>query len=94
MRAGGWSDYRLVQSLDIHNPTGWDLLPDLPTEVRYGAFVEDGDDLVLVNAYDDNLLRYDEGSQTFGVIEGQNVGLGGMGVAVVAVNDTNLHGCR
>ncbi len=89
---GGYEAELLVQSLDLGRPSEWTLLPALPTSVTYGVFVQDGDDLILLNTEYGNVLRFDEADRTFSVI--QSHAFLGDGVAALAVTDGSLSGCK
>ncbi len=82
----------MVQALDLRAPTEWETLAELPADVGNGAFVEDGDDLVLVNPHGGNILLFDETSLTFSVFDDQTVPFPS-GSLVLAVNDLSLHQC-
>ncbi len=83
----------MVQSLDLKTLSEWEVLPALPTAVAYGVFVNDGDELVLVNTAYGNLLRFNENNRTFSIIQGQALPVGGNGTPALAVDDSSLYGC-
>ncbi len=84
--------WRLVWSLDL-TTLNWTQLPDLPSDAHTGTFVWDGDDLVLVNPYKANLMRFDPEDSTFEVVSGLNTTTRGYFTSVTAINEDMLSGC-
>jgi hypothetical protein len=54
----------------------------------------DGSDMVLVNTYYGNVMRFNKDSQTFSIITGLTTAVIGDYSTVVAVTDDQLFGCQ
>jgi len=92
---GGYgNDNDDVMILNLSNPTEWEYLDPAPTYILDGYFVRDGEDLIIVNTYPGNMLRFDKNTLTFSVIEGSSLIYDDVGVTVLAVNDDVLYGCE
>jgi hypothetical protein len=61
--------------------------------VYYGVFVQDGDDLLLVNTEYGVILRFDEDAETFEAVHGQIFPVTSHQASVLAVSDDSLSGC-
>jgi hypothetical protein len=69
----------------------WTTLPDLPTDVRDATFIKDGSDLILMNPTYGNLLRFDDETLTFRVMQDYPIPQGNAST-VVRVTD-EAYGC-
>ncbi len=84
--------------MDLNTFT-WSQLPKLPEEAWTSTFIVDGQDLVLVNPYHNNLMVLN--GTEFSLVPGHNarvniteLGESGKFATVVAVGDAQLHECH
>ncbi len=83
----------LVETLDLSNPSEWQNLTALPTAVYNAVFARDGDDLIIINSYYSNMLRFNVNNLTFSLIQGQALPLTGGNCEALAIDDRVLFGC-
>jgi hypothetical protein len=71
----------------------WRTLQRLPSPSDRATFVQDGDDLILVNPHKGNILKWNEQEDIFTEIPGVSTGVTGPFSSVIALSHKDIPGC-
>ncbi len=82
-----------VEEFDLET-LSWTARSPLPTNASEATFVHDGADLVLVNPSQNNLLRWNDTSFSFGIIYGLDTNQTLRHATVIPVKEEHFAPCK